>query len=242
MNKNKSNNKVKNVLDKKSKANKTIHEVGIKTSFYVTKNADVFTKVRVVGSENREREVRLPASTLMYFYPFYFYYDWGFKGRANRWVLKVADNAPKQTLIYKDKDLKFTDCVDLNTYETFDNKIYQDNLALMYSLDELSNGNFSTLLTPEIDKFSIKFNYEFIATTIASVKQKCKDRYDIDYIEHFGKSGTPQGRFETLSVMETARDRLLYSKYATDKELSMLIKMGAASRITRVLSKLYGEI
>lgn len=238
----KNRKRVVNTLNKKTPKNKTVHEVGIKTKFYVTKNADVYSSVNIVGSHNRNREVKVPASTLMYWYPFYFYYDWGFKGKTNKWVLKVSENAPEEARKYLYKDLLFTDCVDLKTFETKDNKIYRDNLALMNSLSELSDGNFATLLTPEVDEFSILANTEFIASTIASIKQNCKDRYDQDYLEHFNSRQQSKERFEVLSTKEAPRDRLLYDKYATDEELALLIKMGAASRVTYVLKKFIGEI
>lgn len=227
----------RNTLDRKSKSNKTIHEVGIKTKFYVNKDKDVFVNVKILGSHNRSGELNLPATTLMYWYPFYFYYDWGFREHSNRWVLKVSETAPEVQRPYLYKSLFLTDCVNINTYETKDNKIHRDNLALMKTLEELSDGTFSTLLSSHIDSYAIRYNYEFIASTIASIKQNCKDRYDMAYVEHFEDKD-----FEKISTMETARDRLLYENYATDKELSLLIKMGAASRITYILSKLYGEI
>ena len=153
MNKNKAIKR--NTLDKKSKANKTMHEVGIKTNFYVTKNSDIYTKVRVIGSSNREREVSVPATSLVYWYPFYFYYDWGFKGNANRWVLKIADNAPESARPYLHKNLYFTDCINLKTYETHVNSTISRMIFEVFKSDTYSDGTIETEDMGTTDTFEI---------------------------------------------------------------------------------------
>lgn len=188
----------------------------------------------------QKARVKLPVSSLLAWYPLYFYYDWVFDDTVGDFVLECLPHTPKATkaiitadvpytlskcLCYKDKYLT-------GVFDTTANFLYLDNISLCTDLIEFSRGTLVTLLSDNISEQAIKGNYTYINDVSKNIRSACYCKYLKSVVTDTKLAEHP------LPANSEYRDRILY-QFATDSDLRTLIKMGVASRLTDVLHKAY---
>ena len=187
--------------------------------------------------------VALSVENVLYWYPLYFYYDWIFDDELGDFVLECLTHTPrKKKKLIRNSNYLLSDWVDYLTGRAYSyryrngkkipNMIYEDNMAICADLIEFSRGNITTPLSKDITQEDIARNFQFIFETIDTIQEECYTRY-LKYIATHKHS-----KLATIPKYPENFCQLLY-KFASDEDLRVHIKMGAALRLTHLMDKAY---
>ena len=208
----------------------TCFENGLKVATYKDLQGRNMLRATCETYKHNKKQFYLPASTAIYWYPLYFFYDWYYDSNRNRVRLRLLSTAPKPTKDYLENhpSFNFEDCVDKHSpYDTHDNKIFQDNLAAMMDFKQMGLTTFAEPFAKE----DVVRNYAMLENIIEVVHSTCEERFRND-----DDSDLILNREELSSNQEEA-DIKVYS-YATDEEKRLLIRVGIAEKMTMLMNKI----
>lgn len=226
------------LLLKNNKGNSNLH-----TKVYKDKDDQTMIELSV-GNSRGNQKYQLPADSLIYWYPLYFYYDWNYSKEQQGMVLELAEDAPEATRVWFSKYEEVT-LEELLGDEGLEapyqfvnqdkNQIAQDNFALMLQFAELG------LVTPvNLRPFTIEDcdqNASILKVISQDIHNKLVARYKKD-----SKSDTPVVGIRFVNEDQGLDDRdfldtIIY-QYATDYELQLLIQIGCAYNLNGIMRKI----
>lgn len=216
--------------------------VSLHTHAYLDEDNQLMVQVKA-NEEYHGKQVNLPARALMYFYPLYSHYTWRYSRAKDDLVLNVSKQAPENTKNWVDKytgGVTLTNLLGKPAFETpFKiehvgiNQVYLDNITLM---QEFKSMQFTTWLDLDtLTQADYENNNRLISTYLQDIKGNCYQRYQED-VHHKPLLRLTDGEGNVMHLTEN-EEHLLYT-YATDYELQLLIIVGCAYQMNRIIKKI----